>query len=232
MISIDTIGVDRRSKAFKYDKYVDQCPFCHSVIEPIILNAYINNNIDEVRKDTLSWVIFKCPKNGCGKIFIGVYYYISDEFRGQTFKFLDYFPVFPTNKEFSTEIIDISPDFVNIYNQASSAEQYNLQLIVGPGYRKSLEFLIKDYALTKSDESKKEEILKKPLAEVIKSFIDDPRIKSMAQRAVWLGNDETHYLRKWEGKDIAELKTLIELTVKWIEMVVLSDKYVKDMPDN
>jgi len=230
MISIDTIGVDRRSKTFKYDKYADLCPFCNCAIEPIILNAYINNNIDEIKDGTLSWVIFKCPRNNCGYIYIGVYSYF-DQYNDHSFKFGDSFPVLPTEKAFSDQIKNISPDFIKIFNQAFSAEQYNLQLIIGPGYRKSLEFLIKNYASTKSDESKKEEIQRKPLGEVINLYIDDSRIKSMAKRAAWLGNDETHYLKKWEGKDVEELKTLIELTVKWIEMVELSDKYVKDMPE-
>ena len=53
----------------------------------------------------------------------------------------------------------------------------------------------------------------------------------MAKRAAWLGNDETHYLRKWEGKDLDELKRLIELTIRWIEMVELSDGYIEEMPE-
>lgn len=229
MFEIESTDINGHVHGFIYNKYVDQCPFCHSVIKPITLNAFIDKNVNEVSEGTFSRVIYKCPRNDCGNIFIGFYVFV-EEFRTRTFKLSESYPVFPTVKDFSEEINNISLDFVKIYNQSYSAEQYDLELIVGPGYRKSLEFLIKDYALTKSDESKKEEILKKPLGEVIKTFIDDSRIKSMAQRAVWLGNDETHYLRKWEGKDLDELKTLLELTVKWIEMVELSDKYVKDMP--
>lgn len=231
MISIESTGLDKRVKDFNYDKYEDQCPFCHSAIKPITLNAFLENNVDETISGKYSWVICKCPRNECGNIFIGVYYFVADRWN-PFFKYFQSYPVFPTDKTFSDEIKGISPDFVVIYNQASSAEQYNLQLIAGPGYRKSLEFLIKDYALTKSDETKKEEIRQKPLGDVIKTFIDDSRIKSMAKRAAWLGNDETHYLRKWEGKELDELRILIELTVKWIEMVELSDKFVIEMPDN
>jgi len=49
-------------------------------------------------------------------------------------------------------------------------------------------------------------------------------------RAVWLGNDETHYLRKWEQKDLTDLKNLIGLTVHWIEMEELTETVMKDMP--
>lgn len=48
-------------------------------------------------------------------------------------------------------------------------------------------------------------------------------------RAVWLGNDETHYVRKWEEKDVNDLKLLVRLTVNWIDNVLLTKKYIADM---
>ena len=57
------------------------------------------------------------------------------------------------------------------------------------------------------------------------------KVKQVAARAVWLGNDETHYLRKWEGKDLQDLKKLIALTVHWIEMEELTEAVMKDMPE-
>lgn len=55
-------------------------------------------------------------------------------------------PISPSCKEFDSEIQEISPSFVKIYNQALAAEELNLSEIAGMGYRKSLEFLIKDFA--------------------------------------------------------------------------------------
>jgi hypothetical protein len=49
-------------------------------------------------------------------------------------------------------------------------------------------------------------------------------------RAVWIGNDVTHYIRKWEGKNLEDLKKLIELTVHWIEMEALSKSFEDEMP--
>src|SRR5687767_3154472 len=51
----------------------------------------------------------------------------------------------------------------------------------------------------------------------------------IAKRATWLGNDATHYYRKWEDKDIHDLKNLIELTVLWIESVELTRQHEEDM---
>jgi len=55
--------------------------------------------------------------------------------------------------------------------------------------------------------------------------------QSVAKRATWLGNDETHYLRKWESKDINDLKTLLQLTINSIENQLLAKAYESDMGD-
>jgi hypothetical protein len=65
----------------------------------------------------------------------------------------------------------------------------------------------------------------------IKERVTSPNIVTTASRAAWLGNDEIHYERKWEGKDLEDLKTLLTLTVKWIEMEELTKKAAKDMPN-
>ncbi len=101
--------------------------------------------------------------------------------------------------------------------------------ICGTGYRKALEFLIKDYAIKKYPAHKKE-IIKKFLGNVINDHIDDVRIKDVAARAAWLGNDETHYERKWLGADISDLKALIDLTLHWIESESITEDYKKRMP--
>lgn len=56
------------------------------------------------------------------------------------------------------------------------------------------------------------------LAKVIREYIPNENIKSVAEKATWLGNDETHYYRVWEDMDNTDLKELIGLTVLWIEM--------------
>jgi hypothetical protein len=53
----------------------------------------------------------------------------------------------------------------------------------------------------------------------------------MAKRATWLGNDETHYVRTWEGKDLKDLKTLIRLTIHWVEMEAETERYEQEMQE-
>jgi hypothetical protein len=54
--------------------------------------------------------------------------------------------------------------------------------------------------------------------------------ESMAERATWLGNDETHYIRKWEDKDLQDMKRLITLTTYWIMSDQLTKAAVVAMP--
>jgi hypothetical protein len=143
--------------------------------------------------------------------------------------FFDHFtPYSKTEKSFPEEVMRLSPEFIKIYNQAYYAEQENLDLICGGAYRKSLEYLIKDFILLlyPEDDSK---IKTMPLQQCIQKYIAEPTIKHMAERATWLGNDETHYVRKWENKDLQDLKNLIDLTVYFISMSRKASKYMEEM---
>jgi hypothetical protein len=60
-----------------------------------------------------------------------------------------------------------------IYTQAHAAEALELTEICGVGYRKALEFLIKDYLITKKPE-KSDDIRKMLLGGCIDSYVDDP----------------------------------------------------------
>lgn len=108
-------------------------------------------------------------------------------------------------------------------------ESINAKNLFGLGLRKSLEFLIKDFCIIKKPD-KKESIIKSTLSQCINNYIDDHKIKLCAERATWLGNDETHYEKKWGDKDIDDLKILVKLTINWIESDILTKKYNKEMP--
>ena len=69
------------------------------------------------------------------------------------------------------------------------------------------------------------------MANCIAEDVSNEKIKAVAQRAVWLGNDETHYIRKWTNKDVSHLKGLIELTVRWIESELETQELLNDMPE-
>jgi hypothetical protein len=119
--------------------------------------------------------------------------------------------------------------FVSVFTEADEAKYLGLRQVAGPGYRKAFEFLIKDYAISLAL-TKEKEIKEKFSGAVVLEFIPDARIQAVATRCLWLGNDETHYLRKWVDHDIEDLLSLIQLTIHWIEIEQLSKQYVKEMP--
>jgi len=96
--------------------------------------------------------------------------------------------------------------------------------------RKAFEFLIKDYAKSLKPEDS-ERIEKLFSGNVVKEFITDPRIQAVSKRALWLGNDETHYLKKWDQHNINDLITLIKLAINWVEIERLSNDFIEEMPD-
>lgn len=141
-------------------------------------------------------------------------------------------PINIADEEFPEAIQKISPTFISIYKEAVESRERRLFQIAGPGFRKAFEFLIKDYAKHLAPGDKHKNIEESFSGKVVDEYIRNPRIQAVAKRALWLGNDETHYLRKWEKHDIEDLITLIKLTVNWVEIEQLSKSYVEDMPDN
>ncbi len=68
------------------------------------------------------------------------------------------------------------------------------------------------------------------LGACIEKFVKNENLRQIAKRAAWLGNDETHFERRWEGKDLQDLKSLIALSVSWIENELLTEQIQRDMP--
>ena len=147
---------------------------------------------------------------------------------GTTHNFLGVSPTTIDPSTFPETIKNVSPSFVDIFNEAESAHQLGFEQVAGPGYRKAFEFLIKDYA---NSLAPNDDVLKMKAGDVVKKLIPDPRIQKVAERSLWLGNDETHYMRKWVDRDIEDLVTLIKLTASWIDIGERSKKYVDEMPD-
>jgi len=191
------------------------CPICHHAIAP-------NYSSGIIVSDTLIDIAFQCTN--CRNMFIGKYSKQS----AYQYSYYKAWPIVPENIDFEKEIKEVSPMFVETYNQSIYAESNSLSQLTGIGLRKSLEFLIKDFLISQKPENE-DSIKSSTLAQCINNFIDDHNLVEVSKRAVWLGNDETHYVRKWEDKDINDLKILIKLTVNWIHNIILRDKYIAEM---
>jgi hypothetical protein len=220
-MDISVTSLSGTSRVAQYDIKPGTCPICHKSIDALPVFGKITNNQSRVQ------VIFQCPDLGCQSLFIGTYDFSKNV---NAYTLTDTQPVRHVDAIFTKEISDISPQFATVYNQAIAAESYGLTELTGIGLRKAIEFLVKDYAKARK-QGEQEEIQKATLAACISRYVDDNNVKRCVKRAVWLGNDETHYVRKWEDRDVNDLKVLIKLTVNWIENVLLSDEYEKDMPE-
>lgn len=204
------------------DAYPQECPICHTSIHPCFVSGICHENPKHNPQTA-----FRCTAPSCGRLFLAEYQNIGSN----TLRLGKTEPVYPRPVTFPEQIGKVSPPFIAIYNQAVAAEAANLDQITGIGLRKALEFLVKDFAcLLQPNET--ETIKAIPLARCIEEHITDERIRTCAKLAVWLGNDEAHYVRKWQDKDISDLKLLIRLTVNWIENHLLTEEYKKEMtPD-
>lgn len=220
MENVWIINYEGHTDQARIDKSPSACPHCHKSIRAERDSGVIAFNRElEIR--------FRCPDEMCRKLFIG--YYKKDPGGYYVYSKSSYWS--PKNKDFSQHITDISPSFVEIYNQAISAEANNLDQVVGIALRKAIEFLIKDYLISKYP-AQSDAISSSLLGSCIEKYVQNEKIKSVAKRAVWLWNDETHYVKRWEDKDLEDLKKLIEISLHWIEMELLTEQYENGMPEN
>lgn len=201
------------STYFMYDE-PSTCPLCKCSLKPHTINGV--SYFDGDNRPFLS-IHYYCTN--CSKTFIASY---SCARNGNEYSCeLDYIaPNLFKEEAFDARICTLSPQFVKIYNQASSAEASNLDEIAGIGYRKAIEFLVKDFC-THLHPDNEDEIKSAPLSRCIKDFINNDQIKTLASRAVWIGNDETHYIRKQENRDITDMKNFIQAMVYFIGMSLL-----------
>ena len=178
-------------------------------------------------------VLYQCENLKCRKIFI-VHYYTGKKTQNYFSTVIEKTSPYAVAKVNEAENIKmISPKYYDIYNQAIQSDLMGLTDICGMGYRKALEFLIKDYVIFMNQDNEsfdKEKFLKKFLGNVIKEDLSNYRLKELSERAVWLGNDETHYERKWVEKDVTDLKRIIDIVIHEIEMELSYRNTIEDMP--
>lgn len=192
---------------------LDYCPVCHANISPDLLSSVYYRAKDSEQSNIASpqyigVCLYRCPQ--CFNAFL-VQYLFPDSAP------VSIAPTRHIERSFSEHIRQCSPQFVSTYNQASTAEALGLSDICGLGYRRSLEFLIKDYLISLSQEDA-EQIRRMPLGQCIQTRVDNDKLKAVASRAVWLGNDFAHYERRFNNLDLSDMKRFINATLAWVEL--------------
>ncbi|MGQ9412167.1 DUF4145 domain-containing protein [Streptococcus pluranimalium] len=193
-------------------EYPEYCPHCGKSISPE--KIHVSDSEDGYSSGDARFVTtFRCSRSICKKFFAIEYIFES---RSKICKIAEYSYRPPIKVKLPENIEKVSSNFVEIYSQAAIAEQEKLDQIAGVGYRKAAEFLFKDYAIYK-DSSNEEQIKNMQLGQVIKEYLAGfPKIQTLARAVAWIGNDETHYIRKHDDKDIQDLKRFILASAQFI----------------
>lgn len=187
------------------------CPHCHVANEP--QNLY--NRYDIKVNRVIS--VWRCNYNECNKVFMVMY----KEGANGKYEFERYLNGFPKGPIWPKPILNLKDGktvgtatvkeskFIKTYLQSLEAESNGHDEIAGMGFRKSIEYLVKDWAI-QTNPAEKEKILGQWLSSVINEFFEGD-LKEILDRATWLGNDQTHYKRLFEEFNINHLKELIDL---------------------
>lgn len=205
----------------------DTCPYCDKGIDPIIINKFAYRFYDLCN----IIITFKCPC--CEQVFFAKYQ-LNPMGIGYMDNELYPFEIIGGHKkrlDFSSEIMELSKDFVDNYNDAYIAEQSGCSHIGGIAYRRAFEFLVKDYAI-KFNPQDIESIKKMNLSECVKKYIKDEETKDLLLRTAWIGNDFAHYENKHIDINIVDLKQLIELSMNEIESEIRKKNYINKITNN
>lgn len=200
---------DKERLEFEYD-VPSKCPLCQTTytLKPVSVMHYVRDRYFD------TFALFHCPV--CNDAFIEKAMFIPSLGENMDKALSMLYPNDSATTAFPEHILQISPQFVEIYHQAEKAEKEGLVDICGMAYRKALEFLVKDYLLSikAADETS---IIASSLGQCINNYINHPKIKSLAKYSSWIGNDESHYYRHHEDRSYLDLKRYITSIIYYIE---------------
>lgn len=209
-----------------HSKNPNICPHCHVVNNPEPIWDAGTTDTEDVDSNISIW---QCANSECKKLFIALYQLV--EGKPVLIRFLNGYPKGPDwpqpiwdLRNGNREDIEQSR-FIRTYLQSLEAENYGLDEIAGMGFRKSIEYLVKDWAI-KSNQEEKEKIRELWLGQVIKNYYKGD-LKDILERATWLGNDQAHYNRLFEEFDIDILKELIALIMVELDRQHKMNHYIE-----
>src|SRR5580704_6172207 len=138
-------GLAGQATDLQADNTPDRCPICHVAIIPIDWTTGTTRQGRKLER------LLQCPSATCRHLFLARYEYLN-----QVYQLSACVPTEIRTPVQSETIKAISDDFCKIYAEAYKAEGTELKLVAGPGYRKALEFLIKDYIIGQYAEKEKD----------------------------------------------------------------------------
>jgi len=207
----------------------DVCPHCGKGID--MERAHHGQDFFDIYNENQTYFniisIYQCPC--CHRGFVVMHnlvrqdmmYYYSYIECSQTV-----FPIANPNLEVKENIQKISPRFYETYIQCLRAKSSGLNKLYGMGFRKSLEYLVKDFAIYENPEDK-EKIESMKFHNCIEEYFKNSDAKTALLAAKWLGNNETHYVNNNDEKCIQLLENLIEDTIYHIHRELREKKAIQ-----
>ena len=188
------------------------CPICRTPQEGTRLDSKLFRT--ENRK-LYGVVAYTC--NSCGKRYLVNY---NLDTSTKTAAFGAFYPTFTATYE-NESLAEFSPRFVELYNQALRSELAGDIDLAATGYRHALECLVKDYAINRLEKDH-DEVCRKSLCQAIGDYFDSDMVVS-ADVVRILGNDYTHYERRYPDLDFTVLKKYMEILIHLIETKELNN---------
>lgn len=180
-----------------------KCPCCHEVMSREFMPVVAIHNATESEDHGQILSSYRCPS--CNEMFsIWSSFDYNEESDEYDCKIIREYPVDKKGELFPEYIADTFSESVEIFHQAEISETLGLTEICGMGYRKAVEFLIDGYVRIKNPDVDIDP--KMLLGDKIRRYVTDNRIKTLAQRAAWLGNDETHVETLHPDRDVSDIK--------------------------
>lgn len=170
------------------------CPYCGVYTEATVVNG---ESFILTGNQSAIIISFECTR--CKRQFLAVYIEEDNRLTLNTI-----IPVADAD-EVHPGLKTVSPEFERIHQQSYRAELRGDIDIAAVGYRTALEVLIKDFAIRELGEEE-EEVASKKLAQAIEDYSGTVGMKNAENVVRKLGNDYTHYRKKYEPLSFMELK--------------------------
>lgn len=205
----------------------NMCPFCHVKNIPKALWYEEDASYESAQEGILS--VWQCANEECHNLYVTEHVFNYDEVYFK--RYLNGThpgPIWPKPIE---NLKDASTGeqtkFIETYLQSLKAEMAGLSEICGMGYRKSIEYLVKDWAI-QNNPDKQGEIEQLWLGQVISNYYSG-ELKDILERATWLGNDQSHYNKLFEDFDLGDLKELIALIMVELDTQFKRRHYIENI---
>lgn len=188
------------------------CPHCNAYEDGIIADKRTFSYVDE---SYIGTVFYRCTH--CRKHYL-VVYKIDKKARKTTFE--QFFPPYQAEKYENPIVEELSPRFIDSYNQALRAESIKDFELAAIGYRHALECLVKDYAIKELKKSA-DEVVNKTLAQAIGDYLGEKDLVATADVVRILGNDYAHYERRYPEHDFLLLKRYMQIFIHLVETKIM-----------